>query len=454
MKKLLLLLCITSLFTVQAQCWEKISAGGGHTLAIKNDGTLWGWGHNGYGQVGDGTNENAYAPVQIGTDTDWQSVSAGGQSSAAIKNNGTLWTWGDNEYHQLGDGTTTDSTMPHQMGTATNWASVSCGMVHVLALKNNGTLWAWGDNSSGQLGNGNGNETTAIVQVTTAANWQFIDAGYMHNSAIRTDGTLWVWGRNQDNQMGSGFPAGGYLATPSRFGTDANWQSVSGGAESTVAIKTDGTLWGWGTNTNGQLGNGTHSYRGVATQSGTDNNWLAVSSGIGTFTLGLKQDGSVWGWGSNGYGQVGDGTNQSRSVPTRILSDETYQFIDAGGYYATAITRSDNVYTWGENNAGGLGNEPLPDGPGPNIVSCGTTAGLGTPSAQSIVLYPNPVKDILYIDAKGVAINTILITDVTGKTIMSQNNTSQIELQQLPAGMYFVKIISRQNSYQDKFIKQ
>src|SRR3989344_1483851 len=125
----------------------QISARYKHTIAIKSDGTLWAWGYNLYGQLGDGTTSQRNSPVQIGTDNNWVSISAGGYHTIAIKSDGTLWAWGSNDYGQLGDGTMVDKTTPAQIGTDANWVSISAGDYHTIALKSDGTLWAWGRNN-------------------------------------------------------------------------------------------------------------------------------------------------------------------------------------------------------------------------------------------------------------------------------------------------------------------
>jgi hypothetical protein len=132
----------------------KVAAGDSHTVAILEDGTLWAWGYNGDGQLGDGTTNNGISPVQVGVATNWNSVVAGYTHTVALKSDGTLWAWGWNNSGQLGDGTTTDSLSPIQIGVATNWSSVAAGYLHTVALKSDGTLWAWGENGSNQLGDG------------------------------------------------------------------------------------------------------------------------------------------------------------------------------------------------------------------------------------------------------------------------------------------------------------
>ena len=179
MKKLITI-CITLLCgSIQAQCYKYISSGFNGSFAIQNDGTLWGWGGNNYGQLGNGstawTAQNA--PLQVGTDTTWEAASVAYGHTISLKSSGTLWAWGWNASGQLGDGTTTDKLSPIQIGTDTNWMLISTKNVHNLALKINGTLWSWGEGASGCLGNGGVASVNTPTQVNGDMDWQSINTG-------------------------------------------------------------------------------------------------------------------------------------------------------------------------------------------------------------------------------------------------------------------------------------
>jgi YD repeat-containing protein len=158
-------------------------------VAVKTDGTLWAWGYNGFGELGDGTTTQRVTPVQVGTDTRWASVAAGQWHTVAVKTDGTLWAWGNNSYGQLGDGTTTQRHAPVQVGIDTNWASVAgsvaAGYGHTVATKTDGTLWAWGYNASGQLGNGTTTQRVTPMQVGTDTHWASVAAGFYHTIGLR-----------------------------------------------------------------------------------------------------------------------------------------------------------------------------------------------------------------------------------------------------------------------------
>jgi len=296
--------------------WVSVSAGGGHSMVIKTNGSLWAWGNNANGRLGNGETTNRHNPVQIGTDTDWASVSAGNSHTMAIKTNGTIWAWGSNGSSQLGDGTSTQKLIPTQIGTDTNWSSVSAGGFHTMAIKTNGSLWAWGSNGNGRLGDGTTTSRNTPRQIGSDTNWSSVSAGNAHTMAIKTDGSLWAWGNNAFSALGLETSNNLDNPTPTRLGSDTNWSSVSAGNFHTMAIKTDGSMWAWGTNSNGRLGDGTISNRHLRTQIGTDTDWVSVSAN--NHTIAIRKDGTVWAWGLNTTGQLGDGTTTDRWVPTRI----------------------------------------------------------------------------------------------------------------------------------------
>jgi hypothetical protein len=182
----------------------QVAAGNYHNVAIKSDGTLWAWGRNRSGQLGDGTNDDKYTPTQIGTGNNWAAVAAGSFHTVAVKTDGTLWAWGYNRRGQLGDGTNDDKNTPTQIGTDNDWAAVAVGQNHTLVLKTDGTLWGWGKNEFGQLGDGTNDKKNTPTQVGTGNDWDSVAAGNSHTLALKTDGTLWAWGSNEYGRLGDG----------------------------------------------------------------------------------------------------------------------------------------------------------------------------------------------------------------------------------------------------------
>ncbi len=342
--------------TIHSLFWKQISGGDWHTLAIKSDGTLWAWGLNDYGQLGDGTTVNRNSPVQIGTETNWVSVSGGGRHTIAIKIDGTLWAWGRNTYGQLGDGTTTDRHIPIQENThGTNWISMTTGFDHIVAIKTNGTLWSWGRNTYGQLGDGTTTDRHIPIQESTAAtDWDSVASGGWHTVAIKTDGTLWAWGRNTYGQLGNGTTNN--KSSPTKLGTDTDWRSASASDYHTVATKIGGTLWALGRNHFGQLGDGTTSERHIPTLESTEaTNWANVSASD-YHTIVIQTDGTLWAWGQNTYGQLGDDTTDHHYDPTQEFTEaEDWSSMSTGDYHTIAIKSNGTLWAWGRNTYGQLG---------------------------------------------------------------------------------------------------
>ena len=340
--------------------WQKIFAGGGHTIGIKTDGSLWAWGYNEYGQLGDGTNTDKNVPTRIGTGNDWQNISAGYSHTFGIKTDGSLWAWGYNHAGQLGDGTNTDKNRPTRIGTSNDWQKISPVDSHTFGIKTDGSLWAWGQNDNGQLGDGTNTDKNRPTRIGTSNDWQDILPGYFYTFGIKTDGSLWAWGENYYGQLGDGTNKDKYV--PTRIGISNDWQKISTSPFSVLGIKADGSLWAWGENENGQLGDGTTITKYLPTRIGTSNDWQKIFSRRG-FTIGIKQDGSLWAWGYNKYGQLGDGTNTDKNVPTRIGADNTWKFIFRqdlvlNSYFVSSILgiKTDgSLWAWGENENGQLG---------------------------------------------------------------------------------------------------
>lgn len=298
---------------------QVVSGGNAFTIALKSDGTLWSTGINtsGFLGIGNYTNKNTF--TQIGVDSNWQSVSAGGSHVLAIKTDGTLWAWGANTEGQLGNGTTTMSNVPIQIGSDTNWQSVAAGGYYFsAAIKTNGTLWVWGNDSYGQLGNGIvTNHTSIPVQIGTDTNWNKISAGQYHVLALKNNGSLWGWGDNSAGNIGIGSTTPVYV--PTQIGIETDWQKISASTFASYAIKSNGTLWSWGYNSNGQLGDGTTVQKNIPTQVGSGTTWQFISGSLGYYyAVGIKNDGSLWSWGINNFGVLGDGTSIQRVSPTAV----------------------------------------------------------------------------------------------------------------------------------------
>jgi alpha-tubulin suppressor-like RCC1 family protein len=229
---------------------------------------------------------------------------------------------------------------PVRLGWDNDWKDIAGGRHHSLAIKKDGSLWAKGSNLYGQLGDGTTTNQVSFIRIGSDKNWAVISAGGGFSLAIKTDGSLWSWGLNSYGELGDGpFGEGRDGLTirrlsPGRIGTDNNWKTVSAGSGNALGIKTDGSLWGWGRNWFWQLGIGSREDQPRPVRIGSDNDWIAVSAGE-QHTLALKTDGSLWAWGRNNRGQLGDGTTVDKNVPVRIMNGVVA--ISAGGGHTTAI---------------------------------------------------------------------------------------------------------------------
>ena len=248
MKKFILFIAMLSTAYSYAQCWESVSVGERHVIAIQTDGTLWGWGHNGTtGKVGNNSTIPVESPVQISTATDWREIYAGTFHSFAIKNNGTLWSWGSNSKGNLGIGSTAlYSLVPVQVGTS-QWKMVKAGSHHSVGIKLDGTLWAWGGNEDATVGDDTFLDRAVPVLISSNTNWKMVSCNLTRNIAVKTDGTIWVWGMNSPNLgvpgMLSDVP---YIKVPSQVGTDTDWKLAVSGNGYFLALKYDNSLWAWG----------------------------------------------------------------------------------------------------------------------------------------------------------------------------------------------------------------
>ena len=278
--------------------WTQVAGGYWHAAAIKTDGTLWTWGGNLVGgPLGDNTTVSKSSPVQtVAGGTNWSKVACGGRSTAAIKTDGTLWTWGTNYNGRLGDNTTTRRFSPVQTAAGgTNWSQVACsgngnGYGHCAAIKTDGTLWLWGLNSFGELGdNTTVSKSSPVQTITGGANWKQVSCGRNFTAAVKADGTLWSWGRGA---LQSGVLGDNTIVAKSSpvqtISKGSTWKQVSCGTGHTACVKADGTLWLWGNNTSGLLGDNTATTRRsspVQTVAG-GTNWKQVACG-GVYTVAI-----------------------------------------------------------------------------------------------------------------------------------------------------------------------
>jgi alpha-tubulin suppressor-like RCC1 family protein len=321
--------------------WISVSGGYRSALAIRTDKTLWSWGRNIYGQLGLGNTTNYSSPVQIGALTNWAKITNAWFTSTAVKTDGTLWTWGYNNYGQLGLGNTTCYSSPRQVGALTNWAKITNRYLSTFAIKTDGTLWAWGYNGYGTLGTGDVSSRYSPVQIGACTNWRSLSPGScsLFIVAIKTDGTLWSWGQNNQGQLGIGNNNCNY-SSPKQVGALTNWKFVSQTGQDITAVKTDGTLWAWGQNNYGQLGLGNITKYSSPKQVGALTNWKITGGQTYAGFIALKTNGTLWSWGYNStYYSLGLGNATCYSSPKQVGALTTWTNISAkrlGGFAVSA----------------------------------------------------------------------------------------------------------------------
>ncbi len=350
-----------------------VSAGGSHVCALKTSGAVACWGNGVKGQLGDGTSGNittnlvaVTAPGGLLTDT--TGVSAGFYHTCALKVGGSVACWGDNQFGQAGNGTTATSVVTATtVVVLTDAVELSVGGYHTCARKADNTVVCWGYNQYGQLGNGTpGASVVTPTLVPGLTNAVELSAGSYHTCARKADNTVVCWGSNGNGQLGNG-TLGDSLVTPTLIPGLTNAVELSAGYFHTCARKADNTVFCWGYNGYGQVGNGTTSPSVITPTLVLGLTDTVELSAAGYHTCTRKADNTVFCWGYNQYGQLGNGTTATSVVtPTLVPGLTNTVELSAGAAYHTCVRKADNtVFCWGNNQNGQLGSGAT----GNNIVT-------------------------------------------------------------------------------------
>lgn len=305
--------------------WQSISAGDATSCAIKANGTLWCWGLNTAGQLGDNSTTLRSNPTQVGVATDWVKVATSGKHTCGIRADRSLWCWGDNTASALGlgGGDTTNRLVPTKVGTSawrtvvTSLNSFTCG------IRSDGVLLCWGSGANGKLGTSDTTGRDAPAAVTGGfTDWTAISLGVHHACGIRT-GRAYCWGFNARGNLGIGITAD--VTSPTEVtGGSTDWATIVAAGDNlgahTCATKTDRTLWCWGNNASGQLGQGDLTQRVYPTRSGAATTWSSVSDGVGSTRCGLRENRTLWCWGSNASGEAGTGNTSVLQSPAQVAT--------------------------------------------------------------------------------------------------------------------------------------
>jgi alpha-tubulin suppressor-like RCC1 family protein len=320
--------------------------------------TLYAWGNNGNGRLGDGTVVNKSSPVSVvGGFTDWIQVSGGSINNLGLRANGTVWAWGSNTFGTLGDGTLVTRSSPVSVvGGFTDWIQVSGGNAYSLGLRANGTAWAWGIASNGRLGDNTIAARSSPVSVVGGyTDWIQVSAGGAHSLGLRANGTAWAWGLGTDGRLGDDTVV--TKSSPvSVIGGFTDWIQVDGGFSHSVGLRANGTAWAWGSNGSGRLGDGTAVDKSSPVSIiGGFTDWIQVDGGS-LHSLGVRANGTAWAWGSGANGRLGDGTIVSKSSPVSVIGGYTdWIQVSGGEFNSVGLRANGTAWAWGLGTDGRLG---------------------------------------------------------------------------------------------------
>jgi alpha-tubulin suppressor-like RCC1 family protein len=342
--------------------WRQVAASTWHTCAINTGNSLYCWGNNDSGQIGNGTSGgNQLNPFRVAAAGVWSSVSAGDSHTCGITTAKNLYCWGNNQYGQIGNGNTSNTPQLslYRVGAAGVWSSVSAGGGHTCGITTAKSLYCWGRSEFGQIGAGsNGSSEPTPLRVGAAGVWAVAEAGENHSCGVTTAKNLYCWGENGFGEIGKG-TTGGTQTTLYRVAAAGVWATVSATSVNTCGITTAKNLYCWGWDDFGQVGDGT---------SGFDNNrpspyrvaaagvWATVSAGYG-HTCGITTAANLYCWGNNGSGQIGNGiADGTHPALYRVAAAGVWARVAAGGSHTCGITTASNLYCWGNNDFGQIGN--------------------------------------------------------------------------------------------------
>lgn len=323
---------------------KAVSAGASHSLALLEDGTVQAWGSQDYYQLGNPTYADRLEPGKVLALQKVKAISAGGWHNLALLEDGTVRAWGLDNEGQLGDGTASGNQYqpPVKVVDLEGVKSVSAGGRHSLALLQDGTVWAWGSQDWYQLGNPTYIDLPRPKKVLELEGVEAIAAGPWHSLALLKDGTVRGWGANDYGQLGGGTVTGNQYQPPVEALGLKGVKAIAAGSHHSLALLQDGTVWAWGYNGYGQLGDGTKTDRHQPVKVPDFGGVKAIAAGRlqggNHNSFALREDGTVWAWGYNGYGQLGDGTKTDRYRPVKVLELKGVKAVDAGGYHSLAVT--------------------------------------------------------------------------------------------------------------------
>jgi|GEM_PF-1867117 len=466
MKRTITILSVAALFAAQGQAqvvnseWKDMS-GSSHTMVIDKDGYLWAAGSNGYGQIGNGKCGDYEFNYDISTfekigDAKWKTICASSFTSAGIQEDGTLWIWGSNTYGQLGQpnvSTYGGVYTPSKVDDDTQWKQIKGRSSTYCAIKNDGTLWTWGKNWDYVTGQGPDYEYVAYPLQLGTDRWIDAATGYYHAAGIKADGTLWAWGKNDRKQIADTDEA--YYYEPTQVGTDNDWVALEAGISNTVALKSDGSIWTWGSNGEGELGRETEGQNSGVPGKALEN---VKSFSVGDYhVLAIKEDGTLWAWGYNPHGEIGNGETTDVMLPIQVGTAK-WQKVSAASYHSMGIQEDGSIWVWGWNRYGqlGLGDTDARSVP-TEFGGLSSVNSITANTTSSAKVFPTVATETITI-SDAVALNTVYVYSANGAFVAKKANingtSTTLNVSALANGVYFVKVAGDNGESVQKFIKK
>lgn len=426
---------------------QKMALGANHRLSICT-GKVRAAGANFDGVFGDGTSDNS-GSAEAKNISNTIAVAAGYQHSMALLSDGTVWSWGVNGKGQLGDGTYSARNTPVKVKGLTGITKIAAGNEHSLALKNDSTVWTWGFNEDGQLGDGTKIEKAAPVKVSGLTGIIAISGGYSFSIALKKDGTVYFWGWTLGNDSD--------LNIPVKVSGLNGIIAIAAGQYHALALKKDGSVWSWGSNSWGELGNSsTIQSSATPVQVSSLSGIIGIASGFeSAFSLAVKSDGTAWSWGNNNGGQLGDGTTVNRNSPVKVTGLSNITQVLGGPVYALGLKNDGTTWGWGA-TSNVLGKDFEFNQFSPKRATDLCTASMGvenTSNLNSLLIYPNPSSGKFLVELPMESENLRLeVYTVLGEKILNQELLKEIDISRYPKGIYFAKIYQGENVLERKLI--
>jgi serine/threonine protein kinase/alpha-tubulin suppressor-like RCC1 family protein len=330
-----------------------VAAGGLHSCMLNSDGRAYCWGGNNRGQLGAGSANSVATPLAVSGGVRFTTIATGLSHSCGITRDGGVWCWGENERGQLGDRTTLERQSPTHIADQRMFTTVAAGAAHTCALDSQGGAWCWGANAHGQLGLDGSSDIGAPTLVPGDHRFASISVGWNFSCGLDTGGRAFCWGENGNGQLGDGSTNDHHAPTPVAGGMA--FRSIATGATHACGITANGEAYCWGNNAGGQLGDGTRSSHALPTQVKTSLHFVAIAAGA-LHTCALTADGVAFCWGRDNFGQLGAGAiGEDSPEPVRVSGDHAFASVHAFGSHTCATTTSGDLFCWGYNLDGQLG---------------------------------------------------------------------------------------------------